>query len=331
MVTIFTAVYNRCALIERLYESLERQTDKNFEWIIVDDGSMDYLHKKVIDDWMKEKQEYEIKYIYTRNGGKHRAINLGVKISKAQAFMIVDSDDYLTDDAVSFINKEFLTIADNEQFAGMSGLKAFYSNGAIMGGEPNYKGYVDATNLEREKYNLLGDKAEVYKTDILRKYPFPEYDGETFCGEGIVFNHIGFDGYKIRWFTKVLYMAEYMEDGLTNNMLRILRDNPKGWAINMTSQCEWEGWDEKKKYDIYFDFFEVESERLSQMDICGLLDIDEDYYRKMAQKKEYIKESIWKVIHDNNINSLALYGMGVYGRRMLRYLEEMGIDQVCNR
>lgn len=326
MVTIFTAVYNRCALIERLYESLERQTDKNFEWIIVDDGSMDYLHKKVIDDWMKEKQEYEIKYIYTRNGGKHRAINLGVKISKAQAFMIVDSDDYLTDDAVSFINKEFLTIADNEQFAGMSGLKAFYSNGAIMGGEPNYKGYVDATNLEREKYNLLGDKAEVYKTDILRKYSFPEYDGETFCGEGIVFNHIGFDGYKIRWFTKVLYMAEYMEDGLTNNMLRILRDNPKGWAINMTSQCEWEGWDEKKKYDIYFDFFEVESERLSQMDICGLLDIDEDYYRKMAQKKEYIKESIWKVIHDNNINSLALYGMGVYGRRMLRYLEEMGIE-----
>ena len=121
-------------------------------------------------------------------------------------------------------------------------------------------------------------------------------------------------------------MAEYMEDGLTNNMLRILRDNPKGWAINMTSQCEWEGWDEKKKYDIYFDFFEVESERLSQMDICGLLDIDEDYYRKMAQKKEYIKESIWKVIHDNNINSLALYGMGVYGRRMLRYLEEMGIE-----
>ncbi len=104
MVTIFTAVYNRCALIERLYESLERQTDKNFEWIIVDDGSMDYLHKKVIDDWMKEKREYEIKYIYTRNGGKHRAINLGVKISKAQAFMIVDSDDYLTDDAVSFIH-----------------------------------------------------------------------------------------------------------------------------------------------------------------------------------------------------------------------------------
>lgn len=326
MVTIFTAVYNRCALMEKLYESLEQQTDKDFEWIIVDDGSTDNLHKKVIDDWIQKKRGYEIKYAYIRNGGKHRAINLGVQMSRAEAFMIVDSDDYLTKDAVSFINKEFLSIADDERFAGLSGLKAFYSNGEVMGGVPGYKGYVDATNLERAKYNLLGDKAEVYKTDILRKYPFPEFDGETFCGEGIVFNHIGYDGYKIRWFTKVIYMAEYMEDGLTRNMLSILRDNPKGWAVNIKSQCEWEKWDEGKKYDIYFDFFEVESTRLNQADICCLLDIDQAYYQRMVREKEKIKKYIWKVIHDKNIKSLALYGMGVYGRRMLRYLEEMGIE-----
>ena len=253
MVTIFTPVYNRRILMDRLYKSLLLQSDNNFEWIIVDDGSTDHLNEQVAN-WIQETNSFNIKYVYTKNGGKHRAINLGVKLSSTEAFMIVDSDDYLTNDAISFINREFTSIANDDNFAGISGLKAFYSTKKIMGGIPNYEGYVDATNLERNLYNLLGDKAEIYKTSILKKYPFPEFKEENFCAETIVWDQIAFDGYKIRWFTKIIYMAEYISDGLTRNLFEVYRNIPRGWAMNLQLHCKWEKWNEREKFNSYFFF-----------------------------------------------------------------------------
>lgn len=98
IVTILTPSYNRAHTLNRLYESLEKQSKKDFEWLIVDDGSTDGTRDLV--DKIKKDATITIKYIYKNNGGKHTAINEGVKIIETPLTFIVDSDDYLTEDAI---------------------------------------------------------------------------------------------------------------------------------------------------------------------------------------------------------------------------------------
>ena len=121
-ITVFTPTYNRAYIIEKLYHSLQRQTFKDFEWIVVDDGSEDEtedLFKKI----QKDKNLFEIRYIKQKNGGKHRAINKGIEIAKGELFFIVDSDDYLIDTALKTITEIEESIPENEkkQFAGVCG------------------------------------------------------------------------------------------------------------------------------------------------------------------------------------------------------------------
>ena len=97
-VTIFTPAYNRGDTLSRLYESLKKQSNKNFQWVVVDDGSIDNT-KELIENWKKENI-LNIIYVYQENSGKMRAINRGVELAEGEFFFIVDSDDYIT--AVSY-------------------------------------------------------------------------------------------------------------------------------------------------------------------------------------------------------------------------------------
>ena len=212
--TILTPTYNRAYILKNAYESLLRQTDKGFEWIIVDDGSSDDT-ESVVKSWIDVGAPFEIKYIKQENGGKHRAVNNGVREAKYDYILILDSDDYLTDDAVEKIHEWTKSIEGLDGFAGVAGLRGRIDNDACIGGGGNGEPYIDAKNTERAKYNLLGDKAEVYKTEILKKYPFPEFEGENFLSEHVVWDTIAKDGYKLRWFTQVIYKCEYLADGLT--------------------------------------------------------------------------------------------------------------------
>lgn len=212
--TILTPTYNRGYILEQLFSSLTRQSNSNFSWIIIDDGSTDDT-RKIVKSWMELDLNFEIQYFYKKNGGKHKAINFGVPKISTEYVYIVDSDDYLTDDAVERVYGWVETISDDLSFAGVSGMRAF-PNGKIIGGGLNNKAFIDASNLERKKYNLLGDKSEIYKTEILIKYPFPEFEGENFLAEGVIWDKIALDGYKIRWFNEIICICEYLEDGLTN-------------------------------------------------------------------------------------------------------------------
>jgi len=89
--------------------------------------------------------------------------------------------------------------------------------------------YIDSSNIQRRKNHLLGDKAEIYKTKILKKYLFPEFEGETFVTEGVVWNKIALDGYKIRWFDKIIYIGNYLNDGLTKNLDNLRHNNINGY------------------------------------------------------------------------------------------------------
>lgn len=226
-ITIFTPTYNRAHLLPRLYESLYKQTFKDFEWVIVDDGSVDGT-EHIIESFINEKI-IPIKYIKQSNGGKHRAINKGVQEAKGELFFIVDSDDYLTNNAIERINNQYSSIKNNECFAGICGLKCF-SDGTKVGGGGNF-GILDCTSLEfRYKYNIRGDMAEVLRTEVLKQYPFPEIENEKFCPEAVLFNRIA-KKYKLRYFYENIYVCDYLPDGLTAKITKIRMQSPKASMI----------------------------------------------------------------------------------------------------
>lgn len=228
-VTVFTPTFNRGYILHQCYESLKKQTNKDFEWIIIDDGSTDNT-EEIVKKWLVEKNNFNIKYLKTKNGGKHRAINKALDLSNGYLFFIVDSDDYITDDAIEKVIKAEETINSNkEKFAGIAMSKG-YSNNEIVG--TTFKGkYVDATSLERKKYNINGDKAEIFYTDILRKNKFPDFEGENFVTEALVWNRIAKQGYKIRWFQDIIYICQYREDGLTKKGINVYKNSPKGLCL----------------------------------------------------------------------------------------------------
>lgn len=211
-VTIFTPTYNRLHTINRLYESLEKQTLKLFEWVIVDDGSKDGTYDYLLGK--KNKATFKMKVIKQKNAGKHVAINKGVMEAEGELFFIVDSDDYLSENAVEQILKIVESLPNKNDFAGVSGVRVNLSK-KIIGN--TFEGeVVDCTALERDMYNIIGDKAEVYFTDILKKYPFPVFEGENFLTESVVWYRIANAGYKIRWTNVPFYICDYQEGGLSD-------------------------------------------------------------------------------------------------------------------
>ncbi|HEU9009310.1 TPA: glycosyltransferase family 2 protein, partial [Streptococcus pneumoniae] len=221
-ITVFTPTFNRGYLMNKLFHSLNSQTNKHFEWLIVDDGSIDQTGELV--ETFKEQANFEIRYFYQQNGGKHRAINHGLDLARGELFFIVDSDDSLTDDAIEKIFNNYSGIAFNHSFAGIAFNRGFSKKRIV--GETFEGTYIDCDNLHRAKHNILGDKAEVYRTDILKSIKFPVVDGENFMSEVVLWNEVARRGYKLRWFNDIIYFCDYLEDGLTKNSEKILFNNP---------------------------------------------------------------------------------------------------------
>lgn len=290
MLSIITPSYNRAYLLGRLFDSLKMQSNYNFEWIIIDDGSIDNT-KEIIREIQEGCREFPIVYIYQQNGGKHRAINSAVKNANGEFIFIVDSDDYITQDAVNTIEQWAKKIVDNNEIAGISGLRA-YVDGRIIGGFGNIKEneYVEITNLQRKQYGLLGDKAEIYKREILLKYPFPEFENEKFLSEEAVWNIIARAGYKLRWYNKVIYYTEYLEDGLTH-------------AVKY-KDLEWNNF-MGHTYVVALNLTCYKNLKTKSM-------IFLNYYR-MAKKKSYHLCSICKFLNISNINGILYLCLGNIG------------------
>ena len=228
--TIFTPTFNRAYIITRLYESLKKQSFKDFEWVVIDDGSCDNT-EDLFAKWQKQNNFFSIKYVKVINGGKHRAINKGVLLASGELFYMVDSDDYLPEDALEIIDYYEKTIPKEEKhlYSGVCGNKHLVNKPNVPWRLEN--DYIDITTLEREKYSIYGDKAEVVYTTVMKKYPFPEFDGELFCTECVVWDKIAFDGYKMRFFYKDVMNCEYMPDGLTYNNRHLYYSSPKSYGL----------------------------------------------------------------------------------------------------
>lgn len=221
LVTIFTPTYNRASFLPRLYESLKAQTCLDFEWIIVDDGSTDNT-KEVVSKF--GILPFFIRYCRKLNEGKHSAINVGLKLSEGKLFFIVDSDDMLPSNSVETIKKYWEQIEGDNSFAGVCGLDADKDGNIIGSGLP--KSIIDDNSINvRFNLGITGDMKEVFRTDVLWNFPFPEIEGEKFCPEVLVWNRIAAK-YKLRYFNKVIYIADYQPNGLTSNIIKSRMNSP---------------------------------------------------------------------------------------------------------
>lgn len=226
--SIITPTYNRAYKLSNLYESLCRQTVKEFEWLIVDDGSTD--HTESLIDTFSKYAVFPVHYLKQDNGGKHRALNNAINHTNTPWIFVVDSDDFLPEHSVEIILSYISKIDADRVFAGICGYKAF-PNGEIVSGSSRLIDAIDANYVEfREKLHIRGDMAEVYRTSVLREYPFPEFDGEKFISEAVVWRRIA-EKYQLRYFPKVIYQCEYLPDGLTSSIRRIHRNSPNGTML----------------------------------------------------------------------------------------------------
>lgn len=223
LLTIFTPTYNRQELLKNLYNSLKNQTDKNFTWLIVDDGSTDDT-EQVVTEFIKEKS-IDICYKKKQNGGKHSAMDFAHSICETEYIACVDSDDLLTSKAVEEIYKD-LDYANNENCVGLvyrratKELKPFSDNWV----ENNKEIYFYELD---KKYGYNCDTFLVFKTDIVRNYKFPKFENEKFVTEKVLYNQFMFE-YKMVAVDKLIYIGEYQAGGYTDNAAKLMFKNPMG-------------------------------------------------------------------------------------------------------
>lgn len=224
--TVFTPAYNRAHTIGRTYDSLCRQTSKDFVWLIVDDGSVDDT-RTLVESWIREGK-IEIKYIYQKNQGMHGAHNTAYRNIYTELNTCIDSDDYMPDDAVETIVK-FWQKYGSEKYAGIIGLDQMEGGGIIGSKFPD--GFVETTLYDFYARGGTGDKKMVYRTDVIKKYPeYPIFQGEKYVSLGYKYLLIDQD-YKLLTINKPLVIVEYQQDGSSMNMYRQYWNNPKGFAF----------------------------------------------------------------------------------------------------
>jgi glycosyltransferase involved in cell wall biosynthesis len=226
-ITVFTPTYNRAYILDRVYKSLINQTNKSFVWLIVDDGSTDNT-ESLVKKWIKE-DKIEIKYYKQKNGGKQRAHNKAVKLTDTDLFICLDSDDYFTKDAIEILLNSWNKIKDKNNIAGIIALKGVDKKNHIGTNMPQNVTFSTLRDLYN-KYGFTGDTALLYKTDILKKFPFYVAENEKFMGESYVYDQID-QNCEMYLLDKIIYVCEYLEDGYTANVKKLIRNNPKGYMI----------------------------------------------------------------------------------------------------
>ena len=221
---IVTPTYNRETLLIDLYESLEKQTIKDFTWYVVDDGSSDNTEELISK--LKKQASFDIVYEKKKNGGKHTALNRAYELINEELTIIADSDDMLTENAVETIIKDYDDIKNNDMICALSYL-VLDKQGNVVGKKYTEDGIVESFIEQRINKNIYGDKREVFKTKILKQYKFPEFEGERFLSESTVWCKMALD-YKMKFYNKAIYICEYLAGGLSDNVHRTLFKNPKG-------------------------------------------------------------------------------------------------------
>ena len=226
--TVFTPTYNRVELLSRCYESMKRQTSKNFIWMIIDDGSTDDT-ASVVSNWIKESSDFSIEYYYKDNGGLHTAYNEAIKHIKTKLCVCIDSDDFMPDVAVEMILR-FWKKNGSDRYAGIVGLD-YNLNGTIIGDPLPDQKSVNLIDLLVGKYPIHnGDRTNVVRTELYKKYaPMKVFPGEKNFNPHYMHLQISQE-YDFLVLNKNLRYVEYQETGISNSILKQYRNSPNSFA-----------------------------------------------------------------------------------------------------
>lgn len=233
MITIFTPTYNRANTIIRTYKSLINQTCKDFEWLIVDDGSNDNT-ELIVQEWIKNS-ELSIRYIKQSNGGKYRAYNNGLQLAKGEFFFCVDSDDWLPINAIELILSYAERLRSDETLAGIIALKLYKDENVI--GLPFKEHGISSSLYNLELLGEGGERSLVFKTSIARMFPFPEETNEKFIGESVIYDRFH-NKYEFIVSNDALTICEYQIDGLSNNLRDVMLRNPAGYKLYFAQRID---------------------------------------------------------------------------------------------
>ena len=220
--TIVTPVYNRCGLLKKCWESLAAQTDKDFEWIVVDDGSTDKSA-----DMVRSLPDagFPVILIEKENGGKHTALNASHDHVHGKYVVILDSDDRLVETAVEQIREGWLRYEDSDHIGMVTFLKGrTVDEPSCIADDEGVP--VDIMRYQRRCFHS-SDCCEVIRAELYIKYPFPVFAGERFISEGALWNRISFTHMCV-YINSVIYLAEYLDGGLTKSGKSLRISNPQG-------------------------------------------------------------------------------------------------------
>ncbi|OKL36551.1 glycosyltransferase family 2 protein [Domibacillus mangrovi] len=224
--TVFTPTYNRAYCLHQTYESLKQQTNKDFIWLIIDDGSTDET-KEIVEKWLDENI-IEIHYQWQQNQGMHGAHNTAYELIETELNICIDSDDYMPADAVEKITTYWNAYGSNE-VSGIIGLDSD-TNHQIIG--TRFPVQLKRSTLFDlySKHGVTGDKKLVYRTELTKQFPYPLFTDERYVG--LAYKYYMIDKqYEMLLMNEVLCYVEYLPDGSSRNMLTQYRKNPRGFAF----------------------------------------------------------------------------------------------------
>ncbi len=226
-ITVFTPTFNRAFCLNQLYTSLVEQTNKNFIWLIVDDGSSDGT-KNLIENWIAENQ-IQIQYFFQENQGMHSAHNTAYKNIKTELNVCIDSDDYMPKDAIEKIINLWYE-KGSQEYAGIIGLDAF-KDGTIINKIPDYIKIASLSELEY-KNNIRGDKKIILRTEVVNEFPpYPIFDSERLVPLGTLYLMID-QKYKFLCTNEVFCIIEYLNEGSSKTIFQQYKKSPMGFMYS---------------------------------------------------------------------------------------------------
>ena len=229
MITVLTATYNRADLLRRCFESLLMQ-DAEFEWLVIDDGSTDGT-PEAVESWRTEAP-FPVRLLSKPNGGKHSALNAALRAGLGKFTVLLDSDDALAPNALGR-----LTTMVNMAYGDLGGVIGNchdHKSGVVIGSPiPSSLTWTTGREL-REHWGVVGDTFRMYRSELLCRHPFPEFPGEKFVPENVVFDAID-DCARLLVTHDVMYLCDYQPRGLSAEIMHHRAQSPRGFATGLES------------------------------------------------------------------------------------------------
>jgi glycosyltransferase involved in cell wall biosynthesis len=214
--TVLTPTWNRAATLPRLHDTLLRQTFRDFEWLVVDDGSEDET-RELVAGWAAD-DPFPVRYAHQPNQGKHVALNHGAREARGEFCAVIDSDDWYVDEGLERLVRRWGEIPDPAAFCEVQGLSVD-QEGRILGDRfPADVFDSDAWEMHY-RHRVGGDKHGMIRTDVMREYPFPEDLGSPIVSPSLVWLRMS-RRYRTRYVNDVIAAKEYLPGGLTDSKPR---------------------------------------------------------------------------------------------------------------